>query len=74
MRGQIDLHRSRVERTAEEVALRESAIERLEAAHLPIPTTPDQPGPDGRTLHTEEFAWLHGEFTMVSGSETDATW
>jgi len=47
---------------------------RLEAAHLPIPTTPDQPGHDGRTLHTEEFAWLHGEFTMVSGSEADATW
>jgi ring-1,2-phenylacetyl-CoA epoxidase subunit PaaC len=47
---------------------------RLEAAHLPVPAATDQPRAEGRTLHTDEFAWLHGEFTMVSGSEADATW
>ena len=29
---------------------------------------------DGRTRHTEEFAWLHGEFTSVAASERGATW
>jgi len=47
---------------------------RLEAAHLPVPTTPGSPGADGRTQRTDEFAWLHGEFTMVARSEEDATW
>jgi ring-1,2-phenylacetyl-CoA epoxidase subunit PaaC len=47
---------------------------RLEAAHLPVPSSADRPQADGRTRHTDEFAWLHGEFTMVSGSEADATW
>jgi len=46
----------------------------LEAAHLPVPSTPDHPRADGRTLRTEEFAWLHGEFTMVARSEVGATW
>ncbi len=47
---------------------------RLEAAHLPMPSTPDRPPADGRTLRTAEFAWLHGEFTMVARSEVGATW
>jgi ring-1,2-phenylacetyl-CoA epoxidase subunit PaaC len=47
---------------------------RLEAAHLPVPAADDRPSADGRTRRTDEFAWLHGEFTMVSGSEADATW
>lgn len=47
---------------------------RLEAAHMPVPSSTDRPIADGRTRHTDEFAWLHGEFTMVSGSEADATW
>jgi ring-1,2-phenylacetyl-CoA epoxidase subunit PaaC len=47
---------------------------RLEAAHLPVLSSADRPPADGRTRHTDEFAWLHGEFTMVSGSEADATW
>jgi ring-1,2-phenylacetyl-CoA epoxidase subunit PaaC len=59
-------------------ALRSSWLERvtprLEAAHLPVPAAAEQPRADGRTRHTDEFAWLHGEFTMVSGSEADATW
>ena len=29
---------------------------------------------DGRTRRTEDFAWLHGEFTMVAASEPGATW
>ena len=47
---------------------------RLEAAHLPVPAATDRPGAEGRTQHTDEFAWLHGEFTMVAGSEAGATW
>ena len=47
---------------------------RLEAAHLPVPAAADRPAADGRTRRTDEFAWLHSEFTMVSGSEADATW
>ncbi|MEO7296199.1 MAG: 1,2-phenylacetyl-CoA epoxidase subunit PaaC [Candidatus Limnocylindria bacterium] len=46
----------------------------LNAAHLAVPSTSGSPEADGRTRHTDEFAWLHGEFTMVSGSEADATW
>jgi ring-1,2-phenylacetyl-CoA epoxidase subunit PaaC len=52
----------------------ERISERLAAAHLTVPAHGAQPGPDGRTRRTDEFAWLHGEFTMVSGSEADATW
>ena len=59
-------------------ALRSRWLERvtalLEAARLPVPAATDRPGAEGRTRHTDDFAWLHGEFTMVSGSETDATW
>ena len=47
---------------------------RLEAAGLRVPATPEQPSPDGRTRRTDEFGWLHGEFTMVSRSEVGATW
>ena len=52
----------------------ERVTERLKAAHLPVPAATDRPGAEGRTQRTDEFAWLHGEFTMVSGSEADATW
>jgi ring-1,2-phenylacetyl-CoA epoxidase subunit PaaC len=47
---------------------------RLEAAHLAVPASPGPPDADGRTRRTGEFAWLHGEFTMVSSSEAAATW
>jgi ring-1,2-phenylacetyl-CoA epoxidase subunit PaaC len=59
-------------------ALRARWLERirgpLEAAHLPVPTPLGIPGADGRTRRTDEFAWLHGEFTMVARSEENATW
>ena len=47
---------------------------RLAAAHLPVPSDRARPGADGRTRRTDEFGWLHGEFTTVSGSEAGATW
>ena len=47
---------------------------RLASVGLPVPPEGTRPGADGRTRRTDEFAWLHGEFTMVSGSEADATW
>jgi ring-1,2-phenylacetyl-CoA epoxidase subunit PaaC len=46
----------------------------LETAHLPVPGTVDTPDAEGRTRRTDDFAWLHGEFTMVASSEKDATW
>jgi ring-1,2-phenylacetyl-CoA epoxidase subunit PaaC len=33
-----------------------------------------EPSPDGRTRRTEDFAWLHGQFTMVARSEEGASW
>ncbi len=32
------------------------------------------PASDGRTRRTDDFRWLHGEFTMVARSEEAATW
>ena len=29
---------------------------------------------DGRERRTDDFRWLHGEFTSVAGSEQGATW
>ena len=29
---------------------------------------------DGRTRRTDDFVWLHAEFTMVAGSEEGALW
>jgi ring-1,2-phenylacetyl-CoA epoxidase subunit PaaC len=49
----------------------------LEALKLPVPSDADRaarPASDGRTRRSEEFAWLHGEFTMVARSEEGATW
>ena len=46
---------------------------RLEASGLTVLPAPS-PAPDGRTRRTDEFAWLHGEFTMVTRSEVGATW
>ena len=39
----------------------------------PMPAAP-APAPDGRRLHGIDFAWLHGEFTMVAASEAGASW
>lgn len=52
----------------------ERVTPRLEAAGLPVPATAGLPGSDGRTRRTPDFAWLHGEFTMVAASEVGATW
>ena len=32
------------------------------------------PSPDGRTRRTDDFAWLHGEFTSVARQDAVATW
>jgi ring-1,2-phenylacetyl-CoA epoxidase subunit PaaC len=41
---------------------------------LPAPSDEGAPASDGRTLRTDDFAWLHGQFTMVSRSDGAATW
>jgi ring-1,2-phenylacetyl-CoA epoxidase subunit PaaC len=46
----------------------------LAAARLPLPAEVARPEASGRTRRTEEFAWLHGEFTMVARSEVGASW
>jgi ring-1,2-phenylacetyl-CoA epoxidase subunit PaaC len=55
----------------------ERVVPRLEELGLPVPTAAQRaakPHSDGRTQRTADFAWLHGEFTTVSGSEAGATW
>ena len=32
------------------------------------------PSIDGRTRHSDDFRWLHGQFTLVARSEVGATW
>ncbi|MGH2444420.1 MAG: 1,2-phenylacetyl-CoA epoxidase subunit PaaC [Candidatus Limnocylindria bacterium] len=32
------------------------------------------PQPEGRTARTDDFRWLHGEFTMVAATEEGALW
>jgi ring-1,2-phenylacetyl-CoA epoxidase subunit PaaC len=58
-------------------ALRGRWLERvtplLSELGLPAPGT-DAPDPEGRMRRSDDFAWLHGEFTMVSGSEEGALW
>ncbi|HEY8178679.1 MAG TPA: 1,2-phenylacetyl-CoA epoxidase subunit PaaC [Candidatus Limnocylindria bacterium] len=59
-------------------ALRATWLERvttaLDALGLPTPDASALPAQDGRTRRTDDFAWLHGQFTMVSRSEAAATW
>lgn len=59
-------------------ALRAKWLERVvpacEAHGLPINGADTVPAADGRTRRTADFAWLHGELTMVARSEEAATW
>jgi ring-1,2-phenylacetyl-CoA epoxidase subunit PaaC len=43
---------------------------------LPGPTQEDlaADAEDGRSRRTDDFRWLHGQFTMVAASESGATW
>jgi ring-1,2-phenylacetyl-CoA epoxidase subunit PaaC len=41
---------------------------------LPAPPADLPPPADGRIRRTDDFRWLHGEFTMVARSEVGATW
>ncbi len=44
----------------------------LESRRLAVPSP--TPPPDARSSHGADWAWLHGEMTMVSRSEVGATW
>ena len=44
------------------------------ALHLPVPNDLSTPASDGRTRRTDDFRWLHGQFTMVARSDEGATW
>jgi ring-1,2-phenylacetyl-CoA epoxidase subunit PaaC len=49
----------------------------VEGLGLPVPPAEQRraaPAADGRTQRTDEFGWLHGEFTLVARSEEAATW
>ena len=56
--------------------LRRRWLERVEPvlAELGFTLPPATVPADGRRQRTNEFRWLHGQFTMVSGSEVGATW
>jgi ring-1,2-phenylacetyl-CoA epoxidase subunit PaaC len=44
-------------------------------AGVGLPAMDDAASPDdGRTRRTDDFAWLHGQFTLVSRSDEAATW
>jgi ring-1,2-phenylacetyl-CoA epoxidase subunit PaaC len=57
-------------------ALRARWLERVRGVLEPLglPAADVAPPGDGRTRRTDEFAWLHGELTMVARSEETATW
>ena len=58
-------------------ALRRRWLERIapKLAELGLPAATDTPpNADARSARTDDFAWLHGQFTMVARSEVAATW
>ena len=49
----------------------------MDRLSLPVPSGKQRaakPSNRGRTEQTDDFRWLHGEFTMVALSEEGATW
>lgn len=48
----------------------------LKELGLPSPTEEDlaMGSEDGRSRRTDDFRWLHGQFTMVAASDRGATW
>jgi len=52
----------------------EEVVAALDALGMPMPDASALPAEDGRTRRTDDFAWLHGQFTMVARSEAAATW
>jgi ring-1,2-phenylacetyl-CoA epoxidase subunit PaaC len=46
----------------------------LDGYGLPVPSAEGAPTTEGRTLRTDDFAWLHGQFTLVARSDAAATW
>jgi ring-1,2-phenylacetyl-CoA epoxidase subunit PaaC len=46
----------------------------LAAVGLPAPAAAEPPSAEGRTRRTDDFAWLHGQFTLVARSDEEATW
>ena len=50
----------------------QEAVRPLLALIVDLP--PAAPTLDGRTRRTDDFRWLHGQFTMVARSEAGATW
>ena len=44
----------------------------LEPITGPLPDA--SPSTDGRARRTDDFAWLHGEFTSVTRAEAGAMW
>jgi ring-1,2-phenylacetyl-CoA epoxidase subunit PaaC len=55
----------------------ERVVPVLESSGLPVPAEAERaarPAGDGRTRRNDDFAWLHGEFTMVARSDQGATW
>jgi hypothetical protein len=58
-------------------ALHAAWVARVRQALEPItgPLPDARPAPDGRTVRTDDFRWLHGEFTMVArGDGVAALW
>lgn len=52
----------------------DGVVETLRTLGLPVPDSTPEPAADGRRRRTDDFRWLHGEFTMVARSDPGATW
>jgi ring-1,2-phenylacetyl-CoA epoxidase subunit PaaC len=55
----------------------EHVLPTIQSLGLPGPSASIRqgvPAADGRTRRTEDFRWLHGQFTMVVASDPEAEW